>query len=86
MGLMATIQIQLRSKGERVYALIVDFKRAFDSVKHCLLWKKLFHLGVRGKIARLINARYDDTLAQVKQYNELSEQWSSQKEYYRANP
>lgn len=34
-------------------AIFVDFKRAFDHVNHCLLWFKLYKLGVFSKILTL---------------------------------
>ena len=39
--LNSAIQIKLCRPGGRLYALFVDFRKAFDSLNHNLLWKKL---------------------------------------------
>ena len=35
-----------------MFCLFLDFKKAFDTVDHTLLWKKLWDAGVRGRIFR----------------------------------
>lgn len=39
--LMASTQIYLRHPKSRVYGIFVDFRKAFDSVDHQLLWNKM---------------------------------------------
>lgn len=43
------------------YAIFVDSKQAFDSIKHAKLWNKLFQLGVSGKILRLLENIYRES-------------------------
>lgn len=49
--LITTIQMQLRHEDNVVFAIFVDFKRAFDSIPHSLLWRKLASLGLSSKNA-----------------------------------
>lgn len=40
-ALVSAIQLQLRLGQREVYAIFVDFRRAFDSIPHSRLWSKL---------------------------------------------
>ncbi len=42
----AAIQIQMRIRKHPVYCIFVDFKKAFDSVKHIILLSQLGRLGL----------------------------------------
>jgi hypothetical protein len=55
-NLHAAIQIGTRRK-QKVYALFIDFKRAFPSVPHDQLWSKL-HTIVSAKIIRILQSLY----------------------------
>lgn len=57
--LLALIQIHLRNPGTAVYAIFIDFKGAFPSVDHNLLWKKLYVLGMSSKMINIIKNFYD---------------------------
>lgn len=35
-----------QTQGFNLYTVVIDFKRAFDSINHQLLWQKLFDLGI----------------------------------------
>ena len=41
-------------------------KKAFDSIQHNLLWKKLHALGVSGQIIRVVQSMYAKGTARVK--------------------
>ena len=57
-SLMGLAQIHSRIDERKIFVIFVDFKRAFDSVSHDLLWRKLHHMGVSGKILRTMNSLY----------------------------
>lgn len=67
------IHLHLRLGQRHVYGLFVDFKRAFDSVKHKELWPKLFNLGMSAKLIRTIKSLYDTAAVRVKSEGGLSE-------------
>lgn len=71
-SLMAGVHFQLRLKGRRVYAAFVDFRRAFDSLDHNLLWQKLFKLGVSSQTIRILASLYDKASFKVKCVDGLS--------------
>lgn len=56
--LHTVVNNSLRLKGRKIYALFVDFHRAFDTVEHCLLWETLFDLGVSAKFIRILKDLY----------------------------
>ena len=60
------IKLHIRHPRRRVFVTFVDFKRAFDSINHNLLWAKLSHLGVSGKIIRILNSIYSKANFQVR--------------------
>ena len=65
-AILSMIQ-QLRSameKGETAIGVIVDFKKAFDTVNHKILLKKLEHYGVRG----IANDWFKSYLSERKQF------------------
>lgn len=53
-------QLKVKQAGGKVYSVMVDFKRAFDSVPHELLWLHLFKIGVSAKILRLLSFFYSN--------------------------
>lgn len=66
--LITTIQLQLRLSEREIYAIFVDFKRAFDIIPHQPLWKKLYLLEVSPRFIRIVKALYDQATIQVKNY------------------
>lgn len=58
-SLAATLNCRLRQKKALQFLLFVDFKRAFDSVNHKLLWMKLFEIGPSAKMVRLLRNIYN---------------------------
>jgi len=64
-------QKQSRQKGKagKLYCCFVDFRKAFDTVPHAVLWQVLEELGVHGRILDIIKSLYAHDGAAV---------WSSQ--------
>ena len=56
--LNSMIQVKLRQKRGRLFALFVDFKSAFPSVRHDILWSKLHKLGVSSRFINLFKDIY----------------------------
>jgi hypothetical protein len=70
--LSSLIQIHTR-KNRQLFALFIDFERAFPSINHNKLWDKMFDLGVSGKISRILRKIYDTSYTRVRfQDNKLS--------------
>lgn len=57
--LFASVHMNLRRKGSKVYALFIDFRRAFDSIPQALLWNKLYKAGISAKMIRILKGLYD---------------------------
>lgn len=70
--LVAAVQINLRLKNRKIFAVFVDFERAFDSVNHGLLWLKLHMAGVSCKLIRVIKNLYDNATMRVRVGGSLS--------------
>jgi hypothetical protein len=64
-NLNAAIQIGTRSK-KKVYALFIDFKRAFPSVLHNRLWSKLHKIGVSTKFIRILQLIYQNATTKIR--------------------
>ena len=58
--------------GEQIDAFYSDFSRAFDSVNHRLLFRKLSNIGVRGPALLVIESYLTGRTAQVKIKNYIS--------------
>ena len=56
----------------RVYSIFIDFRKAFDSVNHNLLWNKLSSAGVSLKFINILRSLYDSAEMSVKINNTLS--------------
>ncbi|CAG7726893.1 unnamed protein product [Allacma fusca] len=63
---MAVIQIKLRTKGGKRFALFVDFQRAFDSIPHDKLWEKLHLLGLSARVLNILRSIYDKAKMKVR--------------------
>lgn len=71
--LMASINQQLRLSKRKVYALFVDYKRAFDSVNHKKILIFLYELGVSSKFLRILANMYAHANLRVRQGPDCSE-------------
>lgn len=76
-NLSTAIQSRLRQDKAKLYALFVDFKRAFDSINHKLLWLKLYNLGLSVKVIQILKNIYDSASFCVKSNNKLTRDFSS---------
>ena len=59
----------------RVFACFVDFRKAYDSIRHSLLWMKLAALGVSSKMIEVIEESYKKISCRMKINGYLSEKW-----------
>ena len=62
---MVFVQNRIKTKGGKLFALFVDLKKAFDSVRHELLWNKLLKLGMSTKIINILANLYSKASLQV---------------------
>lgn len=72
--LQSVIHFTLRLSKGQVFALFIDFKRAFDSISHSLLWRKLYDLGVSLKFIRILKNLYDSAFFRVRVNNKYSKE------------
>lgn len=61
-------QMLCKPKG-KMYAVFVDFRRAFDSVVHRVLWQKLYKAGVSSQLIRVLQDLYTKASMRVKLNN-----------------
>lgn len=72
--LNSLIQIHLRAPRGKVYALFVDFKRAFDSVNQGKLWQQMYtKLGISASFINILIDFYDKAKISVRTTEGLSE-------------
>ncbi|UYV78989.1 hypothetical protein LAZ67_17000562 [Cordylochernes scorpioides] len=64
--LTSLIQMTLNRKRRKLYAFFVDLKKAFDTVPHLLLWRKLALVGLSGRFIKLIQNYYAQMMAAVR--------------------
>ncbi|UYV82063.1 EPM2AIP1 [Cordylochernes scorpioides] len=64
--LTSLIQMTLNRKRRKLYAFFVDLKKAFDSVPHLLLWRKLALVGLSGRFIKIIQNYYAQMMAAVR--------------------
>ena len=64
--------IQKRAGGI-FYVAFIDFSRAFDSVPHSVLWYRMLHEGVHGKIFTAFKSMYAQLKSCVKTPHGLSD-------------
>lgn len=53
------IDIQLEVNKKQLLAIVVDYKKAFDTVPHNKMFQKLDNLGINGKFIRTVAKMYD---------------------------
>lgn len=69
----SVVDIQLNINKNHLFAIVVDYKKAFDTVPHNKLFQKLNSLGINGKFIRTIAKMYDRANISLNLKNELSE-------------
>ena len=62
----------LRQKGGRLYAIFVDFEKAFDRINRSMLWNKLNTLNVSSKMVKMLRSIYSEVKYCVKSDSELT--------------
>ena len=70
--LNSLVQLKLKRKAGKLFAVFVDFKRAFPSVDHGLLWRKLYEYGLSVKILKILISLYDKAKMCVKSREGIS--------------
>lgn len=70
--LNSLIQYHLNQPKGKLFALFIDFRRAFPSVNHGLLWSKLHSVGISSKIIKILISLYSKAYMHVKIANSLS--------------
>ena len=73
---MKTIISKYKKSKKRVYAVFVDFRKAFDSVCRQALFYKLAAAGITGKFYNVLRSMYSTSSAQIKLSGHLSEKFS----------
>ena len=59
------VLLRRRKKGQTSYTCFIDFRKAFATVWHEGLWKRLWDSGIRGKAWRVVKSLYSSVHAQV---------------------
>ena len=61
------------SKKKKVYCCFVDYQKAFDSVDHVQLWRRLVKLGITGKLLNVIKSMYQQIKSCVRFNDETTD-------------
>ena len=64
---------------KQVYACFVDFSKAFDTVWHSGLLKKILNLGIGGKFDHIVKYMYSNSWFVVRKHNTVSDAGISRK-------
>lgn len=67
------VDIQLYVNKKPLLAIVVDYKKAFDTVPHDKLFQKLNSLGINGKFIRTMAKMYDKANISLNLNNQISE-------------
>ena len=62
-----------RKRGRYAHCAFVDFRKAYDSVKHSVLWERLEALGLGPKLIELLKSIYDKVRCTVRKDHKLSD-------------
>ena len=68
-----TVRNYMRKPKRKVFALFIDFARAFPSVPHNKLWQRLWNLGVSTKILDLLQNLYQESKTIIRLHDGHSE-------------
>ena len=83
---MQTIASKYKKMHKPVYAVFVDFKKAFDSVCRQALFYKLAKIGVTGKFYSVLKTMYTNSYAYIKLSGHLSKRINIQKGTEQGHP
>ena len=69
----------LLNKNKKLFAVFIDYTKAFDFVVRDIIWYKLIKTGVRGNMLNIVKSMYENfkTSCKVKHNNQLSESFVS---------
>lgn len=70
--LMSLVEKYL-NKNKRLYVIIVDMMKCFDSIDRNGLWLKMYNFGIRGKLLRIVRDMYQKIKSCVKLCSSYSE-------------
>ena len=73
-------------KGKKLYCCFIDFRKAFDSVWHAGLFRKLENLGINGNFLDLIKSIYKNTKCAVKFNNKTTNFMDYKRGVLQGNP
>ena len=74
MFLLYIVSLMYICSGKKwLFCAFIDYKKAFDSVQHGLLWRKLLNSSVNGKVLRVIRDIYDKAKSCVKTRHDPSQ-------------
>ncbi|XP_053395382.1 uncharacterized protein LOC123523921 isoform X1 [Mercenaria mercenaria] len=62
----------LLNNNKRMYAVFVDFTKAFDFLVRDVIWYKLIKIGIRGKMLDIVKSIYCNVRSRVKYNNNIS--------------
>lgn len=62
----------LNTRG-RLYSCFIDYKKAFDSVDHYKLWRRMIKSGISGKLLQVIQSMYRHIRLAIKHNNAISD-------------
>jgi exonuclease III len=75
--ILKTILDKYLGSNKKIYACFVDFQKAFDSVSHPILLKKLLEGGIKGKCFDIIQSLYATNKIAVRLENNISNFFTS---------
>lgn len=81
-SLLSAVQIALDQPGRYLFAIFIDFKQAFDSVQHQLLWNKMRELKLGSKALNSIIDLYE----KLEMYYEINGEKSNNMKISRGTP
>ena len=61
------------NKKKKLYCCFVDYLKAFDSIDHAQLWRRMVKVGITGKLLNVIKSMYQQIKSCVRFNNELSD-------------
>ena len=83
---LMTLAQKYKKLGKTIYAVFVDYRKAFDSVPRQALFLKLAKLGITGKFYNILKSMYSSSVAQIKLSGHLSKEFSVRKGTEQGHP
>lgn len=83
---LSTIASKYKKKNVPVYAVFVDFRKAFDSVCREALFYKIAKLGIRGKMFNTLHHMYSNSTGQIKLAGHVTNKFNIRKGTEQGHP